>query len=255
MCTWFLTPATAVNLNLNHAQIIPCANNGRSIGIIDFSQEYTSVLNAAAILSSGAPSWYATDTAGFKAWNIDFLSWFAGSKFGIEETAAKNDNGTFASMQKAGIALFVANNSLARIEVESTLPRITAYITANGLQPQELAHTRGWHCSNFNLVTHTRLAATGQHVGVDAWGYKGLAGQSLNTAIKCVIPAATGEKTWAYPELDFVAYQPAMSCVLGQMQMTRRRKRQWGSCRSRREGICGIWGLQQSSYIISLGIR
>jgi hypothetical protein len=204
--TWFLTPATAMNPNLNHAQIIPCANTGRSIGIIDFSQEYTSVLDAAAILGSGAPGWSAADAAGFNAWNTAFLSWLADSKFGIEESAAKNNHGTFASMQKAGIALFVGNSSLAKIEVKSTLPRIAAYITASGSQPQELARTRSWHYSNFNLVAYTRLAAMGQRVGVDVWGYKGPAGQSLDKAIEFVIPAATGVKTWAYPELDFVAY-------------------------------------------------
>ncbi|KAJ6612033.1 alginate lyase-domain-containing protein [Mycena sp. CBHHK59/15] len=63
--TWFITSATRMNPNLNHAQFIPCANTGRSIGIIDFSQQYTSVLDAAAILASGAPGWSTSDISAF----------------------------------------------------------------------------------------------------------------------------------------------------------------------------------------------
>jgi hypothetical protein len=68
-----------MNPNLNHAQIVPCANDGRSIGIIDFSQEYTNVLDAVAILSTGAPGWSRADMAAFKAWNRQFLVWLKDS--------------------------------------------------------------------------------------------------------------------------------------------------------------------------------
>ena len=54
--TWFLDPATRMNPNLNHAQFIPCKYDGRAIGVIDFSQSYTSVVDAIAILGTGAPA-------------------------------------------------------------------------------------------------------------------------------------------------------------------------------------------------------
>ena len=44
---------------------------------------------------------------------------------------------------------------------------------ADGSQPQELARTRSWHYSTFDLVAYTRLAAIGRHVGVDLWAYRG----------------------------------------------------------------------------------
>ena len=53
--TWFLDPATRMNPNLNHAQFIPCKYDGRAIGIIDFSQSYTSVLDALALLGHRRP--------------------------------------------------------------------------------------------------------------------------------------------------------------------------------------------------------
>lgn len=54
--TWFLDPDTRMNPNLDHAQFIPCKYDGRAIGIIDFSQSYTSVTDAVALLGTGAPA-------------------------------------------------------------------------------------------------------------------------------------------------------------------------------------------------------
>ncbi|KAJ6631541.1 alginate lyase-domain-containing protein [Mycena sp. CBHHK59/15] len=204
--TWFITPATRMNPNLNHAQIVPCANTGRSIGIIDFSQQYTSVLDAAAILASGAPGWTTSDIAGFRTWNTEFLTWLETSQFGITETAATNNHGTFAIMQSAGIALFVGNTTLAKQKVLSTEPRIAAYINPDGSQPLELTRTRSFHYSTFDLVAYTRLAAIGKKFGVDLWAYKGPQGQSINGAVDFIIPAATNATAWAYPEIEFDAY-------------------------------------------------
>ena len=196
-----------MNPNLNHAQIIPCKNTGRAIGIIDFSQQYTAVLDAAAILALGAPGWTKTDASGFKQWNIDFLDWLANSPFGIEESAATNNHGTFASMQKAGIAVFVGNKTLATQEVLKMQDRIDAYISPNGSQPLELVRTRSWHYSTFDLVAYTRIADIAKKVGVDLWKYKGTQGQSIQGAVDFILPGATsGAAAWLYPELEFDAY-------------------------------------------------
>nr|GAT56244.1 predicted protein [Mycena chlorophos] len=204
--TWFLANATRMNPNLDHAQLVPCENTGRSIGIIDFSQGYTSVLDAAAILGAGAPGWTKEDARAFEEWNVQFLEWLEGSAFGIEETAATNNHGTFALLQSAGIALFTHNTTLALNKANAMLPRISAYITANGSQPQELVRTRSFHYSVFDLVAYTRMADIGTKIGVDLWGYIGPSGQSIQQAIDFIIPATTGAELWPYPELDFEPY-------------------------------------------------
>jgi hypothetical protein len=201
--TWFITPATRMNPNLNHAQIVPCANTGRGIGIIDFSQQYTSVLDAAAILASGAPGWTASDIAAFKQWNVDFLNWLETSQFGKDETAATNNHGTFAIMQSAGIALFTGNTALAKQKVLLTQGRINSFISADGSQPQELARTRSFHYSTFTLVAYARLASIAKKLGVDLWAYRGPQDQSIGLAVVFLLPAATGAAAWTFPELNF----------------------------------------------------
>ncbi|MFF3374088.1 alginate lyase family protein [Streptomyces sp. NPDC002680] len=205
--TWFLDPANRMNPNLNHAQFIPCRFDGRAIGIIDFSQSFTSVLDALALLDTGAPGWTRADRAGMARWNADFLGWLRNSDFGQEEAAATNNHGTFYDMQLAALAYATGDRDLARrtvMDVRST--RIASQIASDGSQPQELTRTRSWHYSTFSLVAHTRLAAIGRHVGVNLWAYRGPDGQSLFGAVDYLLPAATAAAAWPHPELGFLRY-------------------------------------------------
>ncbi|MFF4086944.1 alginate lyase family protein [Streptomyces nigra] len=202
--TWFLDPATRMNPNLDHAQFIPCRYDGRAIGIIDFSQSYTAVLDAVALLETGAPGWTADDRTAMRQWNADFLTWLRDSDFGRQEAAAANNHGTFYDLLLAGLASATGDRELARRTVRDVGPRrIAPQIASDGGQPQELARTRSWHYSTFDLVAYTRLAAIGCHVGVDLWAYRGPDGQSLFKAVDHLLPAATGAAPWPHPELDF----------------------------------------------------
>lgn len=205
--TWFLDPATRMNPNLNHAQFIPCKYDGRAIGIIDFSQSYTSVVDALAILDTGAAGWTKADRTGMAKWNTDFLSWLRNSDFGKQEAAATNNHGTFHDMQVAALAYATGDKDLARRTVlNARSARIAPQIAVDGSQPPELARTRSWHYSTFHLVAYTRLAAIGRHVGVNLWKYRGPDGQSLFKAVDYLLPAATGAAAWPHPELEFHRY-------------------------------------------------
>ncbi|KAF7114199.1 hypothetical protein CNMCM5793_007777 [Aspergillus hiratsukae] len=206
--TWFIDPATAMMPHLQHAQIIPCRNDGRAIGIIDFSQEYTNVLDAAAILAStNAPGWTRANQHAFMNWNRQFLDWLVNSPFGKEEAGEENNHGTFAKMQIAALALFTGDRSLAEKTSEEAKSLINVQIRPNGSQPAELERTRSWHYSNFNLGAHLRFALVSKKVGVDLLGYKGPDGQSLFGAANFLLKAAVeGQSAWEFEELEFKPY-------------------------------------------------
>ncbi|RHZ66751.1 alginate lyase family protein [Aspergillus thermomutatus] len=206
--TWFIDPATAMTPQLNHAQIIPCRNTGRAIGIIDFSMEYTNVVDAAAILAStNAPGWTGANQRAFMTWNRQFLDWLVNSPFGKEEAAEENNHGTFANMQIAALALFMGNAALSEETSQVAKSLIDAQIRPNGSQPMELARTRSWHYSNFNLGAHLRFALVAKKVGVDLYRYEGPDGQSLFGATDFLLKAAVeGESAWPFEELDFKPY-------------------------------------------------
>jgi hypothetical protein len=204
--TWFLDPMTRMNPHLNHAQVIPGANSGRAIGIIDFSQQYTSVLDAVSILAAGSSSWTADDMNAFRSWNTEYLQWLCHSPFGIEESREENNHGTFAAMQKAGVSLFLDNRETTISEVKILRDRIGHEIGRDGSQARELARTRSWHYSCFNLVAFTRAALIASKVGVDLWNSAGPAGQSVHKAVEFLLPYATGSLPWQYPDIKFLPF-------------------------------------------------
>jgi hypothetical protein len=201
--TWFVSPETRMNPHLKHAQIIPGLNTGRYIGIIDFSQGYSTVLDAACILAAGAPGWTSNDVDGFRQWNVEFLDWLSNSDFGVAESSKKNNHGTFAMMQKAAIALYLGDEEMVKQDLLMIQARIDDDIKPDGSQPRELERTRTWHYSNFNLMAYFRAANIGRKVGLDFWGYKGPRGQSLHLALEFLIPAATGAEKWKFLDTGF----------------------------------------------------
>ncbi|KAL1895224.1 hypothetical protein Sste5346_005369 [Sporothrix stenoceras] len=220
--TWFVAPATAMRPSLNHAQLIPGINTGRAIGIIDFSQSYASVLDAAVLLRA-ATSWTDEDEVGFKVWNTTFLSWLVDGDFGKTEHAEHNNHGGFAAMLVASIAAYVGDTEQVAKEVAFAVEEhVPKTITADGQQPAELARTRSWHYSTFNLLALTRLAMVAERAAElhdsraeqTQEGKRAERGQklwpSLFAAIEYVLPAATGgEDKWPHPDLQFEQFAAA----------------------------------------------
>ncbi|MET7621337.1 alginate lyase family protein [Streptomyces sp. NPDC005408] len=205
--TWFTDPATRMNPNLNHAQFVPCTYEGQALGIIDFSHAFTGILDATAILDTGAPGWTQQDRAGMHGWYQGFLDWLVNSPFGKQEARAVNNHGTFYDMQVAALALATGDKALARTIVrDARTKRIGAQIAADGRQPGEVARTRSWHYATFNLVALTRLADIGKQVDVDLWAYEGPGGASLFKAVDYLLPAATRTAAWPHAELEFHRY-------------------------------------------------
>lgn len=201
--TWFTNPATAMNPNLAYAQGIPCQAPGRGTGIIESSDEIVDVLDAFALLDSGAPGWTRTDRTHLRTWLSAYLTWMLTSSNGKDEEAATNNHGSWKDQQDAAIALYVGQRSQAAAIAQSAeAKRIAVQIKSDGSQPLELSRTRSWHYSNFNATALCRLAEVGRHVGVDLWSYTAPDGGSLAKAVNYLIPAAeNGSSAWPHEEL------------------------------------------------------
>jgi len=206
--TWFLDSGTGMNPNLNYAQLIPCQKVVRGIGIVDFSESLPNVIDAVALLDSGAPGWSNTDHSGMKAWFSHLLIWMQSSPNGKDERSAKNNHGSFFDEMEAALALYTGQPALAKsIVLEASTARIDLQIRSDGSQPLELARTLSWHYSIFNLMALTRLADVGRHVGVNLWSHTSPSGGSLTKAVDFLIPAATGAASWSHPDAQFQSFQ------------------------------------------------
>ena len=197
---FFLDPATRMNPNLEYAQFIAGVNTGRGIGLIE-TRGLTRVVDAIGLLE-GSQALTNQDEIGLRGWFGKFLQWMLDSKNGREESAAKNNHGTYYDVQIVSFALFVGKKALA-IDVlrDARQKRIAKQVEPDGRQPLELARTKAWSYSNGNLDGLMQLAALGEHAGVDLWNFQTKDGRSIRKALNFLTPIALGETKWQYQEL------------------------------------------------------
>lgn len=205
---WFLNPATRMNPHMKYGQAIPGRNDGRGSGIID-TRHFIRLLDSVAVLrETGA--WTDEDQAGLTAWMKQYLTWLRTDPQGKDESAGRNNHGTWYDAQVAAIALFVGERDVARQIVEnSKSTRIAGCIEPDGRQPEELDRTKGLHYSVFNLSAMTVLARFGEPLDIDLWNYKTKDGRSIRLGLDFVMPYLTREKKWPYKQIQDMSISPS----------------------------------------------
>jgi hypothetical protein len=201
--TWFLDPATRMNPNLNFAQAVKGVNTGRGTGLIDV-RGIPRLLDGIALLN-GSAALTEKDRAGLKKWFEDYLSWLETSKNGQDEAAAQNNHGSWFDEQMTGIALFVGDRDLARkVDESAETKRIAVQIEPDGSEPLELARTKSFSYSVFNLSALEWLAVEARKTGVDLWSYHAANGASIRQDLDFLLPYAEGTKPWTHQAINGV---------------------------------------------------
>lgn len=199
---WFLRPATRMNPNLNFGQGIPGRMDGRATGIID-TAGLPRVVDAVGLLA-GSTAWQPADQEGLLAWFAAYLDWLQTSGHGKAESRAGNNHGTWYDVQVTSFALFVGRDRLARDVIEASRQRrIARQIEPDGRQPAELARTKPFGYSTFNLQAFFTLAAMGENLGVDLWHFQTADGRGLQKALDYLAPYADPERKWPHKDLKF----------------------------------------------------
>ncbi len=198
---WFIDPATRMNPNMNHAQYAPGRNTGSLSGIIDIWDNLPTIIDAIGLIEP-SPAWSAADRKAMDQWVSAFLDWMLKSDFGVREGRTKNNHSTFYDTQTVSMALYLGRNDLA-VQVLRAVPenRIATQIEPDGRQPEELARTRAWHYSVFNLQAFFRLATLGDRLGIDLWNYQTADGRGIRGALDWLLPFATGDQEFTYREI------------------------------------------------------
>jgi len=197
---WFIDPQTCMNPNLQYAQFVPGRNQGRCIGIIEWSG-VGNLITPIQLLHAGGfipePTYL-----GIRKWFEDYLQWLLTSENGRQEGTRLNNHGTWYDVQVAGILLFLDKKDEARKLLEAVkTKRIACQIEPDGRQPRELARTKSLSYSKMNLSAFIKLADLGKKVGVDLWGYETEDGRSIRKAQAFLEPYLSKKKKWPYRQL------------------------------------------------------
>lgn len=194
---WFVDPVTRMNPSLDHAQAIIGVNAGRAIGVIDTLQ-IVEVARAAALFARRQAPGYAAIRGGVEAWFASYLGWLTTSPFGIEERDERNNHGTCWLLQAASFAALLGRTDIlddARTRLQTIV--IPNQIEPDGRQPRELARTKPYAYSLFNL--DVLAAAAWLLGGGDLIDWQTSDGRSIGGAIAWMAPYIADKTKWPLP--------------------------------------------------------
>ncbi|RZM26453.1 MAG: hypothetical protein EOO88_16940 [Pedobacter sp.] len=202
--TWFVTPETRMNPNLNFGQYVPGVNEGRGIGIIE-TVGLINIPDAIALLQGSKLN--PAVVIAVKKWFVSYTDWLLNSENGKSEQSQTNNHGTNYDLQVVDFAMFTGNTALAKHVINDiTIPRIDIQFTAEGAQPLELARTKSWDYTNMNLDAWSKLAILSNRLGTDLWNKEGKSGKGIKAAVKWLIPYAAGDKAWTTEQIGPYEY-------------------------------------------------
>ena len=112
----------------------------------------------------------------------------------------------FGAMRK--LILIADDNGLVRQLLRTLLAPFLARMTfwRSTRQPLELARTKSFGYSVFNLRALMGLATLANELGIDLWQYRAPNGGSIRAALNFLVPYALGEKKWPYQQIE--KFQP-----------------------------------------------
>ena len=154
------------------------------------------------------PAWTAKDREGMKAWWTAYGDWMQTSKIGLQEKKAPNNHGAAYDVQLSAVLVMAEKEEDAKkVLGESLANRLDAHITADGKQPRELARTKSWSYSCFNLKNICKGGVMAQSLGVGFWDHQGPEGRgSLKKAMLFLVPFLKNPGSW--PEKQITNFEP-----------------------------------------------
>jgi hypothetical protein len=210
---WFIDPDTAMNPNLNYAQMIrgPGGQNGTHLGVLDL-KTMTKLANGLLILRNGNNSDWTTELDNqMVAWTKEYIKWLQTNPLALQEGAATNNHGTYYYNQLSALQILVGDTSGALNSTNTYFSHpYLNQIDANGQQPLEANRTHPYHYRAYNLAAMIVNARIGKYLGTDYWQTKTSQGATIQTAldfamVQNITASGDGPADEVYPGIAAVA--------------------------------------------------
>jgi hypothetical protein len=192
---FFLDPETRMNPNLQYAQAIPGVSPGRGTGIID-TLHMIEIPRAVEAMAK-SPAMPPEVLAGLRQWFRDYANWMMTSKNGRDEAAAKNNHAVAFYLQLAVFAAFTDDvEKLAQCRRQFKDVFVSKQMAADGSFPAELARTKPYGYSIFQLDNMVTLCQVLSSPGDDLWKFQGPDGRSIRKAVEFMYPYLADKSKW-----------------------------------------------------------
>lgn len=195
---WFVDPETRMNPNLQYAQAIKGVCTGRAAGLIDTVHLAELALGVRAL--HGARALDAATEAAVKDWFREYLGWLQTHPKGVEESKAENNHGTCWALQVAAFALLLDDEStLADCRRRFKEVLLPSQMAPDGSFPRELARTKAYGYSIFNLDVMTALAVLLSTPAEDLMRFKLADGRGMLRGVEFLAPFLADKSKWRRP--------------------------------------------------------
>lgn len=211
---WFIDADTRMNPHLLYAQAIKGVATGRGIGIIDTVHLVEVALGIEALRSSRALT--AADDAALTDWFRAYLQWIRSHDYGIAESKEPNNHGTCWTLQAAAFARLAGDRDVLALCRERYIGDVLAkQMAADGSFPRELARTKPYGYSIFNLDVAAGLAAVLSTPEENLLTHRLSDGRSLERGVAFLAPFLADKSRWPKaPDVmhwnDWPIRQPAL---------------------------------------------
>ncbi len=196
---WLIDTTTMMNPNMLYAQAIRGVNTGRGTGIIDAGQLMDVAQSVMILQKSSVVS--ATEIAMIKDWFRKFVTWLTTHPNGIDEMNARNNHGSWWHAQVASYARLTGDEKVLQMcrdhYIKILLPNQMA---SNGSYPEELARTKPYSYSLFNLDATTSLLWILDDKTFSDWNYTLPDGRGIWKGLEFILPSLRDKKKWSGEE-------------------------------------------------------
>lgn len=201
--TWFIDESTKMNPHLEFAQSVPGNPKPRRSGILDGRVIAEHILDSITLIKSSG-FWSEQDDSAMRSWLGSYLKWVTENKLGQRAAFQTNNHGSWYYFQVIAIAAYLGEEKKVAWAVESAKSLLLdTQFLEDGSQPRELARTRAFAYSCFNLKALSSVATIAHSEGYDLWSYKNNNNKShLSSGIEYLIPFVKEPNLWPHESID-----------------------------------------------------
>lgn len=198
MRAWFADTSTMMAPHLLYAQAIKGRVTGRGIGIIG-TIHLIEVARAVSTLEHDGGITHE-EAVPLIAWFSRYLGWLTTHPYGLQEREEKNNHGTWWVAQVAAFATLTGDAALldsCRQRYRTIL--LPGQLAADGSFPLELARTKPYNYSLFNLEGMAVICRILSTAGTDLWRFALSDGRTIHRAFTHMAPFVSEKSRWPYP--------------------------------------------------------